>query len=655
MRIFISFILLALVCYSAFAEPEMTVETLTDANGKTLIRYSTPGYAEVPGENPSLHDPMTDQEVIWVDEHVSAIAENMAITGNGIYTVAGWWLNVERTSKYETGGNGFPLWEWPLVPNFKMPVVASDNGNVIASTGDVVPLCVWLNGAGPTPSWQYTSPAGFNSSGCDVSDDGSLVACAYKSTSTNDGLLYVFNSSSGTPVIQLNFDAENGINGVALSENGDWAALSTYYHVYVFDLNTSSLFWDGPNYGQGMVAIDADAEYLAKGDFYGQLTLYERNATGYSQQWQSYFGGWVTAVAISADGSTVMGGNMLFSPYRGIARGFDISGAQLWEYDQYGDEVGKVALCDNGTVGVAACWGQLDGTYGDVFTAFDMATGNVIFRLLDDIDEPGSIFCCDISDDGSSAVCGGKAVHARTFGNGGQAYAIELSEPGPFEVIVNLTPDTLPIVIPPAGGDFGYSVSILNTEIMPVTFRAWTEALMPVGSTYGPIIDRTVTLGGGASLVRAMSQTVPGAAPAGDYSYIANIGTAGGTVWNSSDFPFSKSGLDANSTIGGWIAGGWGEAITNGSVPPEGYLLSQNYPNPFNPSTSIDFQLPSEEFIELSVFNVLGKQVTEIVAGYLPAGEHSVSFDASILPGGVYFYRLEAGKFMQMKKMVLIK
>ena len=628
---------------------------MTDANGEILIKYSTPGYAQTPEENPAMHDPMTDQEVIWVDEHASAIAEHMAISGNGVHGVAGWWLNYERTAKYEINGNGVPVWEWSLVPNFKMPVAVSDNGNVIASTGDVVPLCVWLDGVGPPPSWQYALPVSYRSYGCDVADNGSRVACVYRHETENDGKLLIFNAGGGNPVFDLYFDAENGVNGVELSENGSWAAVSTYYSIYVFNLSNGTLFWTGDNYGQGMVSIDADAEYLAKGDFNGQLTLYQRNATGFTQQWQNYFGGWVTAVDISADGSTVMGGNMLFSPYRGIARGFTINGNQLWQYDQYGDEVGQVSLCNDGSVGVAACWGQLDGTFGDVFTAFDMASGDVIFRLLDDIDEPGTIFCANVSDDGSSAVCGGKAVHARTFGNGGQAYAIELMEPGPFDVEIFVTPDTLPMIIPPAGGDMDFLIEVVNNEINPVTCRVWTEVLMPGGSIHSPIIDRNVTLSGGASLSRPMIQHIPGNAPAGNYSYIGNTGTSGGTVWNTDSFPFSKSGVDAAGQTGGWLVDGWGYENTAERALPSNHSLSQNYPNPFNPVTTIDFALPEDEHVSLSVYNVLGKQVEEIVTGYLTAGNHSVTFQAENLPSGVYFYRLEAGNFMQMKKMVLIK
>jgi hypothetical protein len=90
------------------------------------------------------------------------------------------------------------------------------------------------------------------------------------------------------------------------------------------------------------------------------------------------------------------------------------------------------------------------------------------------------------------------------------------------------------------------------------------------------------------------------------------------------------------------------------AVPVE-YLLSQNYPNPFNPATTIHFQIPELSFVTLKVYDVLGSKVGTIVNEEKPIGSYEVEFDADNLPSGVYFYRLQAGDFQQVKKMVLIK
>jgi hypothetical protein len=85
------------------------------------------------------------------------------------------------------------------------------------------------------------------------------------------------------------------------------------------------------------------------------------------------------------------------------------------------------------------------------------------------------------------------------------------------------------------------------------------------------------------------------------------------------------------------------------------YALHQNFPNPFNPETSISFDLVESGFASLIVTNALGQTVATLVNSNMPAGNHTVAFEASQLPSGLYFYRLEAGDFSAVKKMVLMK
>ena len=90
-------------------------------------------------------------------------------------------------------------------------------------------------------------------------------------------------------------------------------------------------------------------------------------------------------------------------------------------------------------------------------------------------------------------------------------------------------------------------------------------------------------------------------------------------------------------------------------VGPNKYTLYQNYPNPFNPSTTIDYYLPKEGKVVLKVYNILSQEVATLVNENQAAGRHSISFDASKLPGGVYLYKIQAGSFSQVKKMILFK
>jgi hypothetical protein len=88
---------------------------------------------------------------------------------------------------------------------------------------------------------------------------------------------------------------------------------------------------------------------------------------------------------------------------------------------------------------------------------------------------------------------------------------------------------------------------------------------------------------------------------------------------------------------------------------PREFLLLQNYPNPFNNSTIISYQIPTDKFVTLIVYDVLGNQVTTLVNENKKAGYHSISFNASDLSSGVYIYQLIAEKYISSKKMILLK
>jgi hypothetical protein len=101
------------------------------------------------------------------------------------------------------------------------------------------------------------------------------------------------------------------------------------------------------------------------------------------------------------------------------------------------------------------------------------------------------------------------------------------------------------------------------------------------------------------------------------------------------------------------------DAATNLSTPVDllisEYTLYQNYPNPFNPSTTIKYSIPELSKVKLTLFNLLGEEVTTLVDEERSAGNYSVEFNASNLPSGVYFYQLMAGEYTSVKKMLLIK
>ena len=96
-------------------------------------------------------------------------------------------------------------------------------------------------------------------------------------------------------------------------------------------------------------------------------------------------------------------------------------------------------------------------------------------------------------------------------------------------------------------------------------------------------------------------------------------------------------------------------SITNTSTIAENYKLEQNFPNPFNPTTTIKFSIPSSSFVKLSVFDIVGREVSTLVNEKLSAGSFEYNFNASELPSGVYFYKLSTNDFSEVKRMMLVK
>jgi hypothetical protein len=92
-----------------------------------------------------------------------------------------------------------------------------------------------------------------------------------------------------------------------------------------------------------------------------------------------------------------------------------------------------------------------------------------------------------------------------------------------------------------------------------------------------------------------------------------------------------------------------------GEEIPLEYALDQNYPNPFNPATTIRYQIPEDGMVTLKVYDILGSEVITLVSDEKPAGRYEVNFDATKLSSGIYLYRLQAGDFIKIKKMILLK
>jgi len=97
------------------------------------------------------------------------------------------------------------------------------------------------------------------------------------------------------------------------------------------------------------------------------------------------------------------------------------------------------------------------------------------------------------------------------------------------------------------------------------------------------------------------------------------------------------------------------DEINNNIFLPDDFMLYQNYPNPFNPVTKIKFSVPITANVTIRIFNVIGEQLAVLIDKEFDAGTYEIDFDASRLPSGIYFYKIQAAEFVQTKKMILIK
>jgi hypothetical protein len=97
------------------------------------------------------------------------------------------------------------------------------------------------------------------------------------------------------------------------------------------------------------------------------------------------------------------------------------------------------------------------------------------------------------------------------------------------------------------------------------------------------------------------------------------------------------------------------EVNGNGGVLPEHYTLEQNFPNPFNPSTEIRYFLPENSYVQVSVYDLNGRKISDLVQAQQSAGMYTVKLDGSNMSSGIYIYTLNAGRTQLTKKMILLK
>lgn len=210
---------------------------------------------------------------------------------------------------------------------------------------------------------------------------------------------------------------------------------------------------------------------------------------------------------------------------------------------------------------------------------------------------------------------------------------------------------------PPACWAGSISNQVFPINIQPSTFTGYYK-FSPAGNDtlmftvvvfyHGPdtVITRNVTFADSRTTYTRFDFNYPNIAnTAYQASFHAVIRTAGalptiGTNFHLDNLTFNNLPIGIN---------------TISQEVPESYALKQNYPNPFNPTTNIEFSNPEKEFVKLSIFNMLGKEVETLVNDVISAGTYRFDWNAANQPGGTYFYRLTSGNYHSVRKMILIK
>lgn len=447
MNNFIKYLLFVSVCLnlnlSAQEFNSKIPGTETQFSGSPGNIYSKAVTVNPPGAvnyNPQIHTQssfMNSSAVRWISSDPIAIGDKCAVSESGLFEVTGWGLNSERVSLYNNP-SPVPLWEYSSNPNTFINYVAiSDTGGYIVN-GSYHNIYIF-NRSSSTPVFDFNLETQLPDTGLagpvDITSNGDfIIACASRSDSS---WIFGFNRNSTNWVWKYRVGQTNNtggatIQGVKISGNDSLVIVNTYLGFYVFRTYTGQLIFSGsvnPSSTSGTQfpqAISGNGNYIATINYSGAMRLYQWTGSTYSLQWATAeTGAWMTAVDISFDGSKVAIGTLNFlggSNYDGKIKLFNTSSSvPLWTYSGCGDEVSCVSFSKNGRILSAATWGDLSNNSYDLLVFKTSINAPApIFGVV----APGSFFWCNTSSDGSTVIASGKAIHARSFGNGGETYNV---------------------------------------------------------------------------------------------------------------------------------------------------------------------------------------------------------------------------------------
>jgi fibronectin type 3 domain-containing protein len=378
----------------------------------------------------SVSAPLTPG-VNWQATDVTAIDNLVKISSKSQKTIAAWGLNSQRISLY--GDSNVPEWEVPYtILGWDEVIDMNEDGTYIAS--GVNSQVEVYSPASSVPTWSVNISESVR--GIQISSDGQQVFVAGVNLSTQDSsFLYCFNVGQDNPAWSRSF--VGNFTALVLSKNANRLLLCEYGGVnnkmFVLDPATGEQIFQTVYNDQYPPAVSDDGHYIVSGDFSSHVFLleYSDSTSTYTERWNYTLNGtnsWATGMGISGDGSTIAIGTLIFTS----SGGFDgelivfnnYSPVPLWIYPNLGDMVQCVDLSSDGSIIAAAGWGPVNNSAPDLLLFRKQSSTPYLA-----VSSPGSNVCLDLTADGTMCAAGGKAVHARVFGNGGILYNIN-SDPG---------------------------------------------------------------------------------------------------------------------------------------------------------------------------------------------------------------------------------
>jgi len=402
-------------------------QTVTDPiNGITIIRSDCETMVNL-SEASKLNSRDERVELLWETSDPAAICGDAIVSGETMNSFARWQTNTERVSLFHD--SGFPEWEHVMHDlDFDYPIDMTEDGSVLA-VGDSTQLKIFSPDSS-IPTWTLNINASI--SGLQLDEFGIYVYISFYDPAVNTG--YVQAYMVGDEEMLWENDFEGGAGTLTLCEDGSTIIFTQYggdfSYMWVMDTAAGNVIFQAPEYNQNSPAISADGSIIVNGDYSGYVWVYQynENLDTYVDLWNYHVNGggtsdWIGGMAISADGSTIAVGTLTFitNGFNGQVYLFDInSPSPMWVYEDCGDYVVDVDLSADGSL-VAACGYGPYSVPGPDLMIFRRISNIPVFTL----ETPGSLFGIDLAADGSFCTAGGKAVHAREMGSGGNIYSVD--------------------------------------------------------------------------------------------------------------------------------------------------------------------------------------------------------------------------------------